>query len=585
MDGSKKKLLASIEKKTELVLKSQKNSNQLIELLKSTSSNKNYVKKAAVEGLAKIFNNFLVKKKLVLLNEAEQKIYDETNMTEETKAKMNAEEKYRVWIFSRYIDFKEVLVSGLEDSDNSEAVKLACLKSVFEFIKTECSLSNEAVAEGTEIKFPYDFFNSAVKAIVLSDLDDKVLKKFGTYLAYADVRFFCLRYILTDFYASNKVDESVMTNLLSIFSIMPELTKDSTVSAKFGLNNEQTLDEKEKKIMETELSEKELNELMTADNSKNQNENHTAELSKTGIKYINYFVLNSEKLSSKSKVCFQDIHRKFFNDCINALLKYKLSIKFYKKLLIRLPEKILPKMSNPLMLADFLTQSYNSGGLISVLALNSLFVLINNFNLEYPHFYEKVYQLLDSSIFSTKYKDRFFQHLDTFLLSTHLSATMVAAFIKKLSRMLLTCPPGDARFLTLFVYNLLIRHKNCKVLIHRQKKKNESETTQSDAFNINCTDYTKCNALKSSLWEIQSLKSHYFCHVSKEVDKLNNLNHTEEYPLDDAFENNSYEELILQELDTTKGTANCALNHHFQNNEDPDLLVYDSNVSNLLKYN
>ncbi len=53
----------------------------------------------------------------------------------------------------------------------------------------------------------------------------------------------------------------------------------------------------------------------------------------------------------------------------------------YKKLLIKLPEKILPKMTNPLMLADFLTTSYNSGGLISVLALNSLFVLINYYNL------------------------------------------------------------------------------------------------------------------------------------------------------------------------------------------------------------
>ena len=55
----------------------------------------------------------------------------------------------------------------------------------------------------------------------------------------------------------------------------------------------------------------------------------------------------------------------------------------------------------------------------------------------------------------------------------------------------------------------------------------------------------KCNALQSSLWEIQSLKSHYLCHVSKEVDKLYHLNHTEEYPLDDAFENNSYEEVNI----------------------------------------
>ena len=38
-------------------------------------------------------------------------------------------------------------------------------------------------------------------------------------------------------------------------------------------------------------------------------------------------------------------------------------------------------MTNPLMLADFLTQSYDAGGLVGLLALNSLFVLINNFNL------------------------------------------------------------------------------------------------------------------------------------------------------------------------------------------------------------
>lgn len=185
-------------------------------------------------------------------------------------------------------------------------------------------------------------------------------------------------------------------------------------------------------------------------------------------------------LSSKSKVCFQDVHRKFFNDCVVNLLKNQLSAKFYKKLLIKLPEKILPKMSNPLMLSDFLTQSYNSGGLISILALNSLFVLITSFNLEYPNFFQKVFQLLDSSIFSTKYKDRFFQHLDNFLLSTHLSSTLVGAFIKKLSRMLLTCPPGDARFLILFIYNLLIRHKNCKVLIHRATKKKETNEVTSN---------------------------------------------------------------------------------------------------------
>ena len=328
-----------------------------------------------------------------------------------------------------------------------------------------------------------------------------------------------------------------MTNILNLFIIMPELVKDQ----KSAVNSEKAdKEEIERKMIETELTEKELNELMT----KEAAEPEKADLIKTGKKYSNFFALNPENLSSKSKVCLQDVHRKFFNDCVVNLLKNQLSIKFYKKFLIKLPEKILPKMSNPLMLSDFLTQSYNSGGLISVLALNSLFVLITSFNLEYPNFYQKVYQLLDASIFSTKYKDRFFQHLDSFLLSTHLSATLVGAFIKKLSRMLLTCPPGDARFLILFIYNLLIRHKNCKVLIHRFSKKKEANEITSDPFDVNCTDYTKCNALKSSLWEIMSLRNHYLSHVSKEVNKLYNLSQSEEYPLDDAFENNSFEEVL-----------------------------------------
>jgi hypothetical protein len=215
-----------------------------------------------------------------------------------------------------------------------------------------------------------------------SSVEDKLLRRLAAFLSYADIRFFCLRYILTDFYMNNRVTETIMSNLLGIFSIMPELTKDSRVANKFSLNNEQTtLDETEKTIMEAEFTEKELNEFMTTDNSKARNDAVGADLFKTGKKFQNFFALNPEKLTSKSKICHQDVHRKFFNDCIVGMLKNQISARFYKKLLIKLPEKILPKMSNPLMLSDFLTQSYNSGGLISVLALNSLFVLINNFNL------------------------------------------------------------------------------------------------------------------------------------------------------------------------------------------------------------
>ena len=42
--------------------------------------------------------------------------------------------------------------------------------------------------------------------IKTENLGEKLLKQLATYLVYADLRFFCLKYILSDFYANNKVD-------------------------------------------------------------------------------------------------------------------------------------------------------------------------------------------------------------------------------------------------------------------------------------------------------------------------------------------------------------------------------------------
>jgi hypothetical protein len=59
--------------------------------------------------------------------------------------------------------------------------------------------------------------------------------------------------------------------------------------------------------------------------------------------------------------------------------------------------------------SDFLTRSYDVGGVVSVMALNSLFDLMIHHGLEYPNFYEKLYALLVPSIFMAKHRARFFQ--------------------------------------------------------------------------------------------------------------------------------------------------------------------------------
>lgn len=62
--------------------------------------------------------------------------------------------------------------------------------------------------------------------------------------------------------------------------------------------------------------------------------------------------------------------------------------------------------------SDFLTRSYDIGGVVSVMALSSLFILMTQHGLEYPNFYNKLYALLEPSVFMAKHRSKFFQVSD-----------------------------------------------------------------------------------------------------------------------------------------------------------------------------
>lgn len=51
--------------------------------------------------------------------------------------------------------------------------------------------------------------------------------------------------------------------------------------------------------------------------------------------------------------------------------------------------------------------------------------------------------------------------------NSHLPAYLVAAFIKRLSRLALTAPPEALLMVIPFICNLFRRHPACKVLVHR----------------------------------------------------------------------------------------------------------------------
>lgn len=214
------------------------------------------------------------------------------------------------------------------------------------------------------------------------------------------------------------------------------------------------------------------------------------------------------------KSAFKSSIKTRYQKCLLALMKIAdLSASQYKALLLILHKRIIPFMGVPASLMDFLTDAYDQeeDEIVPILALNSLWELMKNYNLEYPDFYTKLYSLLTPSILYTRYRSRFFRLCDLFLSSTHLSANMIASFIKRLARLALTASAPGVVIVIPFVYNLLKRHPTCMILLQNSEAINSE---YEDTFNNHETDPLKTGAMGSSLWELETLMSHYHPNVA-----------------------------------------------------------------------
>uniref|UniRef100_A0A3Q2T4M2 Nucleolar complex associated 4 homolog n=1 Tax=Fundulus heteroclitus TaxID=8078 RepID=A0A3Q2T4M2_FUNHE len=231
-------------------------------------------------------------------------------------------------------------------------------------------------------------------------------------------------------------------------------------------------------------------------------------------------------------------HKRAFERMWLGFLKYKLPNSMYKKVLVILHDSILPHMSKPTLMIDFLTAAYDVGGAISLLALNGLFVLIHQHNLEYPDFYKKLYNLLEPSVFHVKYRARFFHLANLFLSSSHLPVYLVAAFAKRLARLALTAPPTALLIVLPFIYNLIRRHPSCRVLIHKPSAEDE---LLEDPYLMEEEDPALCRALESSLWEIKTLQKHYHPDVAKAAMLINKPLPEQEDDLNEVLEMTAYE--------------------------------------------
>ena len=204
-----------------------------------------------------------------------------------------------------------------------------------------------------------------------------------------------------------------------------------------------------------------------------------------------------------------DQYRRVFSKAWLALLSLPFTSAQHKVLLKHLPEHVIPSLKNPILLADYLTQSYQCGGIVAVLALESLFHLIMHQNLDYPDFFLSLYNLCTVEVFSAKYRAKFMTLLSMSLKSVNLPAYLVAAFIKRLAYLALHTPSHNTAYCIAQITWLLRQHPQSQVLIHRKPITASTNTANMQFNNNEKKDLEKTNALQSSLWEIEGLQQHH----------------------------------------------------------------------------
>ncbi len=218
----------------------------------------------------------------------------------------------------------------------------------------------------------------------------------------------------------------------------------------------------------------------------------------------------------------------------------------HRSILLIINDRIIPYMTKPTLLADYLTDSYNAGGLVSLLALSGLFTLMHKHNLDYPSFFPKLYSLLDDKILHCRYRKRFCRLFNIFMTSTHMPAYLVAALVKRVARLSLDASPAVIAWVIPFIYNNFKAHPAIRILIHRSL--NDVESKKNDPFKMSELDPAKCKAIESSIWEIHALNRHYWTGAVKQSRIFTERLTKPPFKLDDFLNGPTYNELIQEEL-------------------------------------
>ncbi|KAI3515194.1 hypothetical protein L1887_13964 [Cichorium endivia] len=442
---------------------------------------------------------------------------------------------YQTWVRSKFDEFVQCLIQlSLSPTLAEEALRELVMDTLMECVKI-----------GNAGKFHSSIYNKFIHSMVYSvEEADTLLNLLVTkYFKYIDVRYFTYISLekitrsldvkechdiepestdTTNGSPTRASGQLLVRNIHNVISKIPPLEKLGE-NSEYEMWNGSGVFSKEGKIKSKKIKEKE---------GKHSEVND---------------VQSSANISKKIKLKFSKAWMSF--------LRLPLPIDVYKEVLVTLHQAVIPYLSNPILLCDFLTRSYDIGGVISVMALSSLFILMTEHGLEYPNLYGKLYALLEPSIFIAKHRAKFFQLLDSCLKSPLLPAYLAASFAKKLSRLSLTVPPSGGLVIIALIHNLLRRHPSINCLVHQDDNETTNDESNKklgiDLFNNDETDLLKTNAMRSSLWEIDTLRHHYCPPVSRFVLSLENdltvRSKTTEVAIKD-FSSGSYATIFKEEI-------------------------------------
>ncbi|KAI9181081.1 hypothetical protein LWI28_011249 [Acer negundo] len=428
------------------------------------------------------------------------------NRVDDESKKEDPEFIYKTWLRSKFDELVRSLIHVLFSPQSEDTLREVVLDTLMEFVKL-----------GNNGRFHSAIYHKLLQTIVYSveSVDSVTDLLVSKYFKYIDVRYFT--YISL---------EKLATTL-----DVKDISDDKTMSANGNDESNPTAS--------IELRIHKIHHIIsniTSQEGNNEKSEHEMwsgsgfsskegfEVLKTEDKKLKSGKNNNNVLSADTIV--RKMKLKFTKAWI-AFLRLPLPIDLYKEVLVIMHQAVIPFLSNPLMLCDFLTRSYDIGGVVSVMALSSLFILMTQHGLE----------------------AKFLQLLDSCLKSPLLPAYLAAAFAKKLSRLSLLVPPSGALVIIALIHNLLRRHPSINCLVHREDgygteedgskaekeivdttvESEETVTNKSsrkpgiDHFNNEEINPVKSNAMtESSLWEIDTLRRHYCPPVSRFVLSLEN---------------------------------------------------------------